>query len=254
MQVRWLAAFADVPEPLVADVLTFWAQVSGSTAQPPQGALGQFIPLAGEEESPHLWVQRVERPGTGVSWHPDLYVDDLEAAVERAVALGAESRREVPDLVTLQSPAGQPFCLVRADGSYVRAAPRRWPDGQSSLLDQLSLDIPIEVFDSEAAFWSQLTGWEQRSGSLPEFDHLRRPADIPLRLLLQRLGSEDDDGVDERQLPHAHVDFACDDVEEERRRHERLGATTIRTTKYWVTLRDPVGLLYCITSRDPFGG
>ncbi|SOD74806.1 hypothetical protein SAMN05892883_3998 [Jatrophihabitans sp. GAS493] len=255
MEILWLAAFADVPASELAEVVAFWEAVTRTRAGTAQGRHGQFVPLAGTGESPHLWIQRVERPAGAVSWHPDLYVDDLEEAAIRAADLGAQTTRSVPNLVTLSSPAGQQFCLVSADlsadGPYLRAQPRVWPDGQRSLLDQLSLDIPIAAFASETRFWSLLTGWEQHSGSLAEFDYLQRPPHIPLRLLLQRLGVEDDDGVDDLEPPHAHVDFACDDFEEERRRHERLGATTIRTTKYWVTLRDPVGLLYCITSRNP---
>jgi glyoxalase superfamily protein len=52
----------------------------------------------------------------------------------------------------------------------------------------------------------------------------------------------------------AHVDFSSDNVEAERRRHELLGASTVRIAEHWTTLRDPVGLEYCITDRDPLAG
>jgi len=31
-----------------------------------------------------------------------------------------------------------------------------------------------------------------------------------------------------------------------------LGAEVVRVAEHWTTLRDPAGLLYCITDRDPF--
>ena len=123
--------------------------------------------------------------------------------------------------------------------------PRRWPGGQHSLLDQICLDIPAAAFEAECRFWSELSGWPRRSSSA-EFVNLIRPSALPLRLLLQRLG-EDDDG-----LARAHADLACDDVPAESRRHQALGAEIVRIAEHWTTLRDPAGLLYCITDRDPF--
>jgi hypothetical protein len=37
-------------------------------------------------------------------------------------------------------------------------------------------------------------------------------------------------------------------------RHEALGAHRVREMEYWTTLRDPTGLEYCITIRDPDSG
>ena len=64
---------------------------------------------------------------------------------------------------------------------------------------------------------------------------------------VKRLDSEDD-GC------RAHLDFACDDMVAERWRHEALGATFVRSTTNWTTLRDPAGLEYCITRRNPETG
>jgi hypothetical protein len=200
--------------------------------------------LAGPDEDPYLWIQRVQRPDPDGGWHPDLMVDDLPAAVRQATELGAEPIREVPGLVVLSTPAGQPFCLLAGAGERRRARPRRWPAGQHSLFDQLCLDIPAAAFDAECRFWSEFTGWPRRSGS-PEFVHLAAPASAPLRLLLQRLGA--DDGGPAR----AHADLACDDVPAERQRHQALGAQLVRIAEHWTTLRDPAGLLYCITDRHP---
>jgi hypothetical protein len=112
----------------------------------------------------------------------------------------------------------------------------------------MCLDIPPGLFWPEAIFWTALTGWERRSGSRPEFEYLVRPPEMPLRLLLQRLDEE---------VPgpcRAHLDLACNDVISEQRRHELLGATTVRTMPNWTTMRAPAGTEYCITRRDPFSG
>src|SRR4051794_23932352 len=214
MAITWLSAFADVPEPLVDTALEFWAAVTASDeSREAAGDRDQYLPLAGDGEDPYLWIQRVRRPEPDGGWHPDLYVADpkrLADAVRQAGELGATVVREVPGLVGLSTPAGQPFCLVVAEGKRL-SRPRRWPDGQHSLFDQICLDIPAAEFGAERRFWSELTGWPQRRSSA-EFVLLVRPAGSPLRILLQRLG-EDDAGP-----ARAHADLASDDVPAETRR------------------------------------
>jgi len=134
------------------------------------------------------------------------------------------------------------------NGEVHRPPPIAWPDGHRSLVDQMCLDIPRQLFDHEATFWTALTGWERRTGSRPEFEYLVRPPEMPLRLLLQRLAEE------QPGPSRAHLDLACDDVISEQRRHELLGATTVRTMPNWTTMHDPAGTEYCITRRDPFSG
>jgi hypothetical protein len=106
----------------------------------------------------------------------------------------------------------------------------------------MCLDIPAAVFDAEADFWAELTGWARRPGSLPEFDFLERPDGMPLRLLLQRVDSP---------VAGMHLDLASADVPAEVARHVGLGATVRRVFPRWTTLRDPAGREYCVTSRPP---
>jgi hypothetical protein len=243
--ISWLSAFADVPEPQVDAALEFWTAVTASAPREAAGDRDEYLPLAGDGEDPYLWVQRVQRPASQGGWHLDLYVADPTLAARRALELGACVVRGVPGLVGLTTPAGQPFCLVRGAGEQRRAQPRRWPAGQHSLLDQLCLDIPATAFADECRFWTELTDWSQRRSSA-EFVNLVRPASVPLRILLQRLGPDDTGPA------RAHADLACDDVPTEARRHAQLGADVVRVAEHWTTLRDPAGLLYCITDRDPF--
>ena len=86
-----------------------------------------------------------------------------------------------------------------------------------------------------------------RDSSESEFASLVRPAGMPLRLLLQRLGEPSG-------RCRAHPDLACDDVPAEVRRHQALGGTVLRVTGIFTTLLDPAGLPYCVTTRNPDTG
>lgn len=48
------------------------------------------------------------------------------------------------------------------------------------------------------------------------------------------------------QAPRTHLDIETDDVEAEVARLTALGATEIDRVKAWVTMRDPVGTIFCV--------
>ena len=170
-------------------------------------------------------------------------MEDVTAATRQAVGLGASVVLDDGDLVVLRSPAGVVFCLVRWVGESVRPGPVTWPGGHVSAVDQLCVDVPGNDFDREAAFWSALTGWERRPSDLPDFEHLVRGVGMPLKLLLQRLGSG---------AAGMHVDLACSDVDAEVERLVALGAVVVRRVPGdWTTVRDPLGREFCVTARSP---
>lgn len=103
-----------------------------------------------------------------------------------------------------------------------------------------------DAFATETAFWAALTGWESLAGALPEFHLVRPPAGLPLRILLQRLGTV--------RPAAAHLDLACSDVDAVRAHHETLGATAVGRGARWTVMRDPAGSVYCLTGRDPATG
>jgi hypothetical protein len=244
--IRWLTAFLDFPAGAFGRGSSFWPAVTAATLSPPRGPAADFATLLPERGDAYLRVQRIGLGPAGC--HLDLHADDVIAAAELAIQLGARTMQEEPGLTVLRSPGGLGFCIVPHDAEAERPLPVRWPGGHRSLVDQVSLDIPPGSFERESAFWPALTGWQRRPGSRPEFEYLVRPAGMPLRLLLQRRDDAGADGVT------AHPDLACDDVPAERWRHEALGAEVVRTMPNWTTLRDPAGLLYCITRRNPLTG
>jgi hypothetical protein len=188
-------------------------------------------------------VQRIYDGPAGC--HLDFHAPDWASLAAQADALGAQRVLAEDELVVFRSPGGLPFCVTGEDGGPVRPPAARWRGGSVSRVDQFCLDIPADVYDTECGFWADLTGWQLRDGSLPEFRHLERPAGMPLRLLLQRTG--DPPGTTVR----AHPDLACSGVDAEVARLKKLHATWSHNGDGWITMRDPAGLTYCITHRDP---
>ena len=82
-------------------------------------------------------------------------------------------------------------------------------------------------------------------GDAPEFAGKLYPADGPVQLLLQRLGSEPSGPS------RAHVDLGSDDIEDETARAVALGAVRLWPGDGWHALRDPTGLVFCVTGNPP---
>ena len=246
MTIRWTTAFLNFPAHSCERGSAFWRAVTASASSAPRGADAEFTTLLPARGDAFLRIQRLHNGLPGC--HLDLHADDRPATVARAERLGAAVISTHDRYVVLRSPGGLSFCVVEYLGETQRPVPIRWPDRHTSLVDQLSVDIPTHHYEVEAAFWSRLTSWPQSPGSRPEFTFLTRPAGMPLRLLLQRLAGSAAGSCT------AHLDLACDDVAAERARHESLGAQVVRVMANWTTLRDPAGLHYCITRRDPATG
>lgn len=241
MIVRWVTGLLDTPPQTAAAAERFWLAITGTRLSPRRGP---FVTLVPEKGDACLRLQVVaDEPARA---HLDLHVDDPATAAATAERHGATVVATEPGLVVLRSPAGIPFCLVAWEHEHERepSGPVRWDGSQSSLADQLCLDVPAPSHDREMLFFSDITGWQRRASNLPEFTFLQPPARIPLQLLVQRTGGT---------RPGVHVDFACDDVDAEVARHVSLGASVVRRVPGdWTTLRDPAGREYCVTARTPF--
>jgi hypothetical protein len=170
----------------------------------------------------------------------------VPAGAATAGRLGATMVADHGDWVVMRSPGGLVFCVVPSHGEAVRPTAVDQPAGGRSRVDQVCLDIPPSVYPAEVAFWRELTGWEFHRGALPEFDLLKGPVTLPLRLLLQRLGAD--------RAPSAHLDLACSDVDATRAWHESYGAVVVDRRPLWTVMRDPAGGVYCLTARDPDTG
>jgi predicted enzyme related to lactoylglutathione lyase len=98
---------------------TFWAGLLGGTVEPEDD--WHMIYVDGE---PRVGIQLAPGhvapdwpDGTPQQIHLDLYVDDIKAAHDEAVALGARLLQAADDIESAQGfqvyadPAGHPFCL-----------------------------------------------------------------------------------------------------------------------------------------------
>lgn len=252
MTPRWTTLFLDFPASGFDPGVAFWRTVTGSGLSAARGATGQFATLLPPDGDAWLRVQRVDAGPGGV--HLDLHLDpavdgEPEQAAAGAVALGAVELSREPGLVLLESPGGFGFCLVRAHDERAVPAPLESPGAGSSRADQLCLDVPAEAYDRECAFWSELTGWELRRGSLPTFTSLLRPDGIPVRVLLQR---REESAPGDRVT--GHVDLACTDRAALTEVHVAAGAAVVSVNRFWTVLQDPTGRLYCLTDRNPVTG
>ncbi|MFC0705180.1 VOC family protein [Cellulomonas uda] len=261
MPIRWTTAMLDLPPDTLDETLAFWLRVTGSALSPWRGEDDEYATLVPPDGDDYL---RVQRFADGPRVHLDLHVtaegrdpdEAVRAELVRALALGAALEHDAGGHVVLSSPGGYVFCLVRHTGHARRAGAvpvaERARDGDGAacaLVDQVCLDVPADRFDDEAAFWPAFTGWPLDPRATGELVPLERPAGMPLRLLLQRLGADDP-----RRETSAHLDLATVARPAVERAHVQAGARLVARRERWTTLLDPSGSPYCLTARDPSTG
>ena len=237
--IKWLNAVIDVPAVDFDAAKRFWPQITNTTLGPVHPDHDEFSHLLPESGSMHLELQRIDSGPARV--HLDLLVDDIPAATARAVELGATLVSQ-PGHSVLTTPGGMLFCIVPSSDEAERA-----PVIDAALphsVDQICLDVPHEHFDADVAFWSAISGWDVNPPGRPEYRSFAQPSTLPLRLLVQQLGADDDGG------PRAHLDISAGDhVAEVTHRHRSVGSDVIEETTYWTVLHGPAGQTYCVTSR-----
>lgn len=241
--IHWVYAFVDRPAARFAGACAFWTAVTGTRLSAFRGEDDQFVTLLPEQGDAYVKAQAVGGSGGA---HLDFAVDDVAAAASAARELGATPVFADDGLEVLRSPGGQLFCVVPWQSERVRPTPLAAPDGSTSRLDQVCLDVPPGAWEAEKTFWPAFTEWSSGPGSRPEFHLVKSPASLPIRILLQRLDAAGPAG--------AHLDFSCSDLEATRARHEKQGAEPVSRGPHWIVMRDPAGGTYCLTIRNPETG
>ncbi|MGC5345523.1 VOC family protein [Streptomyces sp. DT171] len=238
--IGWTFAFIDRPAPAVARATAFWSTVTGTHPSAPWGERGEFTTLEPEAADACLATQAVGGPSGA---HMDFAVEDPSAFTTRATTLGAAVVAGRPGLTVLRSPGGMPFCVVAWRGQRRRPPVFGGPGDGVARPDQVCVDVAPGAFDAEVGFWAALTGWESCPGAGDGFHSLAPPAQLPVRLLVQRL--------DEDRPASGHLDLACSDPAAVRAWHEERGASFVADEEHWIVMRDPAGGVYCLTGRAP---
>lgn len=238
-QIRWINLVLDVPAHAMPGALEAWQRITGCTASEPLDDPAQtriMVPAAGAS-----WLKVRTLAGDVPRVHMELLVDDVEQAVDEALALGATRHEQGDGAVVLRCPSGVRFAVAPwragADTTMVRDV--------DSLVDQICLDVPSKQFADSVRFWSSFTGWPEAPGHYAQFTALRRPDDIPVRIAFQRVGMGEASG---------HPDVAARRPLQTRRDHEAMGAVVDEVRERWTIMVGPSGMRYCITERDPRTG
>jgi hypothetical protein len=240
-QTQWLHVFIDVAPNIAQQSATFWSAALGWPLGDSWPGHPEFRSFAAPEG--HSFIHR-QIGDHGPRIHFDLEIVDRGLA-DRLVELGAVVTGRGDGWRPMRSPGGLPYCLV--DRQEHLRPPALVCDAHRSRLVQICIDSPPTVQDQEVAFWRAATGWRWRESHHDEFaGKLHPPAGSSVQLLFQRLGP-DDPGTAVR----AHIDLGADDVEAETNRLVKLGAERLGPGRGWIVLRDPVGMIFCVTGNSP---
>jgi Glyoxalase-like domain len=247
--VTWLSAFIDCRPDTFAPTAAYWSQVTGFPVSAPRGASDEFVSLLPAQGDDFLRIQRREEGESRI--HLDLSVAKPRLAADEAVSFGARELVDNDTHIAMESPGGLVFCFVSHGGS-IRPEPAIWAgaatEGHRSAVYQVCIDIPAELYAAESHFWGEVMGASaQVLAARPEFSWLRGDRQLALDVLLQRLDSPDGQVT-------AHLDLGTNDRAAEVSRHLSLGGERLVSEQFWTTMRDPTGLVYCITGRDPATG
>ena len=113
----------DVPAAVADETVAFWSAALG--ASPLRTKMPQYTILENAADPNRLVIQTIEEGPATV--HFDIHTDDLEAEIDRLVALGAtlvdgQWRDHPGRWVVMRDPAGNEFCLV--DGTNPLRGPQ----------------------------------------------------------------------------------------------------------------------------------
>ena len=240
-QTQWLHVLIDVASGIAEESTAFWSSaLAWPLGEPWPGhpEFRSFTPLAGDS----YIHQQIGDHGPRI--HFDLEVDDRGFA-DRLVELGAVVTGQFEGWCPMRSRGGLPFCLVdRQD--HIRPPAQRF-EAHHSRLVQVCVDSPAHLHDQEVAFWRAATGWRWCESDADEFaGKLYPPAGSSVQLLFQKLGADDP-----ATAVRSHIDLGADDIEAEAARLVGLVAERLGPGHGWIVLRDPVGMVFCVTRNSP---
>ena len=201
--------------------------------------------LFAEPDIPHTPPVWPEEPGKEQKqMHLDFGVDNLRAAVKRAMRLGAAKAKKQYNPkghITMLDPDGHPFCLCQWQ--------KRKKRGNSAIV---SCGFNVDCRSTEAlrAFYAQLTPWDQ------SFHPTSLAADNGFVVHFMQCDFDyvppvwpEEPGRQQKQM---HFNFEVDDLSAAVEEAVRLGAAKAANQyggEQFVTMIDPDGHPFCLCKR-----
>ena len=106
------------------EAAAFWGAALGCRALPQTDPNDtEYRALETRPDDVYVEVQRVDHPSRV---HLDIESDDIEAEVQRLVALGAKRLGAVKSWVVMQAPTGQRFCVVEPRRANFKESANQW--------------------------------------------------------------------------------------------------------------------------------
>jgi catechol-2,3-dioxygenase len=164
--------------------------------------------------------------------HLDLFVDQHQAAAEKAVSLGATRLADGATWITLADPAGHPFDLCQKDGV-----------GPAMSLFAVTFDAPDAL--GLARFYAELLGmevtYEGAEGALI--------AGYGKSVMFQEVGQYSPPNWPDPARPQQlHLDIVVDDLDAGEGRAVELGASALPGGgKQFRVFADPAGHPFCLS-------
>ena len=108
----------------LAPHVEFWSRALGKHVDAvDEDGDGKYARLHTESDEPILLLQKVSHASR---IHLDIETDDVDAEVERLVALGARKIEKVHTWCVMEAPSGHRFCVVRQQRKPFGPHPNRW--------------------------------------------------------------------------------------------------------------------------------
>jgi catechol 2,3-dioxygenase-like lactoylglutathione lyase family enzyme len=171
--------------------------------------------------------------------HLDLLTEDIEAAADRAVSLGASRLGQIdtggPKWITLADPAGHPFDLCQRDGVG---------DGVAAPMGLYGVCIDTEDTATLSRFYSELLGmplsWEGDEGALLGGDD----GAVYFQKVARHVRPQWPDPAHPQQ---GHLDVKVADIDTAEKAALAIGATRLPGEgDDWRVYADPAGHPFCL--------
>ena len=108
----------------LAPHVAFWSKALGKQVESAdEDGDGKYARLRTDSDEPILLLQKVSHASR---IHLDIEADDVEAEVERLVALGARVIERIHTWCVMEAPSGHRFCVVRQQRKPFGPHLNRW--------------------------------------------------------------------------------------------------------------------------------